>query len=131
MSVPQTDKDNRSFGLIMAGGLTALAVLRMAIAGALSWWLLGFGACFAAFALLCPGLLDPVRRLWMKLATVLGFINQRVLLTLLFGLLITPMAIALRLLGKRPIALGPDTAGSYWRSRKVEDFTASRMERQF
>ncbi|MDE3035721.1 MAG: hypothetical protein KGJ14_07080, partial [Nitrospirota bacterium] len=68
---------------------------------------------------------------WMKLASVLGFVNQRALLTILFGLLITPIALLLRLLGKRPIPLRAEGINSYWRARRADEFTASRMERQF
>lgn len=37
---------------------------------------------------------------WMKLAHVLGWINTRILLTVLFYLLVTPMALVRRLMGK-------------------------------
>lgn len=132
MSAATLDRQNRSFGLVMAGGFAVLAVLRFLFAGAVTWWLVGLAACFALTALLRPGMLEPVRRLWMKLADLLGAVNQRLILTLLFALVVTPMALLLRLLGKQPIALRLDPAAdSYWRRRKREEFTAGRMERQF
>nr|MBI3614442.1 hypothetical protein [Nitrospirota bacterium] len=131
MRQPSPDKLNQSFGLVMAGGLAALALLRFLVAGTVAWWLVGLGSAFCAMALLVPGLLTPLRAAWMKLASVLGFVNQRILLTILFGLLITPIALLLRLLGKQPIPLHAEGAGSYWRTRRADEFTASRMERQF
>jgi uncharacterized iron-regulated membrane protein len=125
------DKLNRSFGLVMAGGLATLALLRFLVTGTVAWWLIGLGGAFGAAALLAPRALTPLRSAWMKLAAVLGFVNQRILLTVLFGLLITPTALLLRLLGKRPISLRAERADSYWRSRRAEEFTAGRMERQF
>lgn len=127
-----TDKLNRSFGLVMAAGLIGLALLRGLMTGLWAWWLLGLGAGFLAAALGFPGVLGPLRVVWMKLAVVLGAVNQRVILTLLFAFLITPFALVLRLLGKQPIRLRPDPgASSYWRARRPEEFTAARMERQF
>lgn len=132
MKALNTDKLNRSFGFVMGAGLTGLALLRGLVTGLWAWWLLGLGAGFLAAALGFPRALGPLRVVWMKLAMVLGAVNQRVILTLLFALLITPFALALRLLGKQPIHLRPDpAASSYWRPRRREEFTADRMERQF
>lgn len=131
MKQPSQDKLNRSFGLVMAGGLAALALLRFLVAETVAWWLIGAGGIFCAAALLAPRILTPLRAAWMKLASVLGFINQRILLTILFGLLITPIALLLRLLGKQPIQWHVEGADSYWRTRRADEFTASRMERQF
>jgi hypothetical protein len=132
MSTANLDRQNRSFGFVMAGGFAVLAVLRYFVAGTVSGWLFGLGICFGGAALLHPAVLEPVRRLWMKLAGVLGAVNQRIILTVLFAFLVTPMALLLRLLGKQPITLRLDpTVGSYWRRRGGEEFTAARMERQF
>lgn len=122
---------NRSFGLVMAGGLAGLALLRYLLAGTIHWWLIGVGLVFGVAGLFLPRLLTPLRTVWMKLAAVLGFVNQRILLTLLFGLLITPIALLLRLLGKQPIPLRAGGVDSYWRARRADEFSASRMERQF
>lgn len=132
MKQPSPDALNRSFGYVMAGGFGALAVLRYAMTGRLTWWLGGLVVAFLVCALVVPGLLSPLRVAWMKLASVLGFINQRILLTIVFALLVTPTALLMTVLGKRPIALQADpSARSYWRKRRPEEFTASRLERQF
>lgn len=115
----------------MAGGLAGLALLRYLLTGTVAWWLVGLSGAFCAAGLFAPRTLTPLRSIWMKLASVLGFINQRILLTVLFGLLITPTALLLRLLGKQPIRLRTEAVDSYWRARREEEFTASRMERQF
>ncbi len=123
---------DRSFGYVMAGGSAALVVLRYVVAGRPTWWLVGLAAVFLALSLVAPRLLAPIRTVWMKFAAVLGFVNQRILLTIVFGVLITPTAVLLRALGKKPMALQADpAAGSYWRRRTPEEFTAARMERQF
>jgi len=123
---------NRAFGLVMAGGLGGLALVRFLWSGAVTWWLIGPAVLFVTIGLLAPAWLDPVRAAWMKLAAVLGYINSRILLTILFIVLIVPTALVLRLLGRQQIRLGfRDGAVSYWRGRRPEEFAAGRMERQF
>jgi len=128
---PNPDKLNRSFGLVMAGGLGGLTFVRYLLVGSVAWWLVGLALVLLSVGLVAPRALAPLQKVWMKLAAVLGFVNQRILLTILFGLLITPIALLLRLLGKQPIRLHAEGAGSYWRTRREDEFTASRMERQF
>jgi hypothetical protein len=123
---------NRTFGLIMASGLGGIAGLRFMLAGAVTWWLLAPAGVFLAAGLLAPASLAPLRAAWMKLAAVLGRVNEHLLLTLLFVGLIVPLGLLLRLLGRQPIGLQfRDGAASYWRRRRPEEFAAERMERQF
>ena len=123
---------NRTFGLVMAGGLGGLALVRFLWSGAVTWWLIGPAVLFVTLGLLVPVWLAPVRAVWMKLAAVLGYVNSRILLTILFIVLIVPTALVLRVLGRQPIRLRfRDGAVSYWRGRRPEEFAAGRMERQF
>jgi hypothetical protein len=126
------EHSDRSFGLVLGWALLALAAVRFVWAGALSWWLLGSALALFAAALTVPWVLGPLRTAWMKLAAVLGLINARILLTIVFAALVTPIAVVLRAFGRTPIRLTVDgQPGSYWRSRRPEEFTAGRMERQF
>lgn len=123
---------SRTFGFVMAGALGLLAVLRFVWSGAVSWWLVGIGLAFLVTALLAPGWLGPVRAWWMTLAAVLGRINARILMTLVFAIIVVPMGLLLRLLGRQPIPLAAkEGAGSYWHRRHEGDFVPNRMERQF
>ncbi len=123
---------NRTFGLVMAGCLGGLALGRFLWAGAITSWLIGPAALLLATGLLVPAWLDPVRAGWMKFAAVLGYVNSRILLTIVFIGLIMPTALVLRLLGKQPIRLGfREGSVSYWRRRTADEFSARRMERQF
>lgn len=54
-------------------------------------------------------------RAWMRLALVLGRFNSALLLSLIFLTLVTPVALARRLLGRDPLARRPDPGlASYW-----------------
>jgi len=116
----------------MSGGLAGLAALRYFIAGSTAWWLIGPAGGFLLIGLLAPLWLNPIRVGWMKLAAVLGAVNSRILLTVVFAGLVAPLALLLRLLGKRPIQVKMcKTASTYWHQRRPEEFTPQRMERQF
>jgi len=108
----------RRFGWTMAVAFGAI--------GGYGWWantgfgayLLGLAAVFLAGSLF-PRVLRPIERAWMALAHVLGIVMTRLLLTVAFYLLITPIGILARLTGhgldKRP---SPDDAPeTYWEER--------------
>ena len=82
----------RKFGLSVGGVFLAFA--------ALSWWrghviapaIMGtLGVPLVVLAVLVPTLLGPIERRWMAMAGVLGRINARVILTVLYYAVITPV----------------------------------------
>jgi hypothetical protein len=97
-------KHLRSFGL-MVGGIFALIG-----AWPVGWggrsprlWGLILGGLLMALALAWPRSLTRVYRVWMTVGEVLGWINTRLILGMLFYLLFTPMGVFMRLRGKDPM----------------------------
>ena len=60
----------------------------------------GYAGFLMIPALLLPRSLGPVYRVWMAIGQILGWINTRLILGVLFYGLFTPMGLAMRLLGK-------------------------------
>ena len=58
---------------------------------------------FAGTGLLLTEVLRPVFYVWMKLGHVLGWINTRIILGLVFFIMFAPIALLLRILGKDPL----------------------------
>lgn len=87
---------------------------------------------FVVLGIPFPMLLWPVERLWMGLAVVLGWINTRILLSVVFYLVVTPVGLAMRLFGRDPLnrRLDPD-ATSYWNEIDVNAPPVPNHERQF
>mgnify|MGYP001565608280 CR=1 FL=1 len=87
---------------------------------------------FLILAFTLPALLKPVYILWMKLAFVMGWINTRLILCMLFYLLFAPMGLVMRLfkvdLLDRKIEKNKD---SYWRKKAKREFGTLDYERQF
>ena len=58
------------------------------------------GGVLTATAYIFPTILLPLQKVWMALAVVLGFLMTRVILSILFYLVITPINFISRLFGK-------------------------------
>lgn len=76
-------------------------------------WPFYAAAFFIVTGLVLPIVLKPIHRLWMMLGTVLGWINQRLILGLIFYVFILPMGLVLKLLRRDAL------------SRKLDKTTAS------
>ena len=63
----------------------------------------GVGAVLLVLGLVYPPLLKWPSRAWWRFAQVLGYINARVLLTLLFGIMLVPISVIWRMTGKDPL----------------------------
>ncbi|RTZ57926.1 MAG: sxtJ [Gammaproteobacteria bacterium] len=103
-----TTRELREFGLIMAAGLIGLFGLLFPWWGdrpitLLSWpWIIG--GAFAVAALLFPRMLGFLYKIWMKIGLVLGWINSRIILGLVFFVLFLPVSLFFKLTGKDPMA---------------------------
>ncbi len=95
----------RNFGLV-TGGITA------GLFGLLLPWLLELkfpvwpwviAIVLWCCALVYPRSLRPVYQGWMAIGNVLGWINTRIILGLVFYIVIMPIGLAMRLLGKDPM----------------------------
>lgn len=64
------------------------------------WWALAIGGVLVFSGLVAPRLLSPVHRGWMALGHVMGWINTRIILSVFFCAILTPMALVARLVGK-------------------------------
>ncbi len=116
-----------------------LAVTCALLAGLLLWRgkagfpvAAGVAVLFAAGGLFSPQRLAFVHRLWMMLALVLGWLTTRVVLTVLYFAVITPIGLFARLTGRDPLDL--KLAGnreSYWVRRPDEPSEGRRYETQF
>lgn len=116
--------------MAVAFSLIALIILARHKHGAGPVFLIA--AAFFAPALLIPLALKPVYIAWMRLALVLGWINTRLILLVMFYLILTPVAAIMRLFKNDPlerkIEKGRD---SYWIKKEKKDFSRLDYERQF
>lgn len=110
---------DRSLGIVFAAVFALIGVVPWTFGGVLRLWALAIGALFLALALLAPSLLAPLNRVWTKLGLLLHRVVSPVVLGIMFFLVITPLGLLMRVLGKRPLRLGFEReARSYWIERR-------------
>ncbi|BFM39613.1 SxtJ family membrane protein [Synechocystis sp. LKSZ1] len=95
-----TPKLLRKFGLIMGAVIAGLfgLVIPLWKGHGLGPWPWGLAGLFVGLGFSYPQALGPIYRFWMKLGHVLGWVNSRLILGLIFFLVVTPMAIVMKLL---------------------------------
>lgn len=123
---------DRSFGLVIALVLGAIALAPWFTEGSIRLPLLASAAALATLALAIPALLRPFASLWFRLGLLLHRLTSPLILAIVYFAVITPTAVIQRLRGRDLLRLRRDTrARSYWIPRRPEDCRGSSMERQF
>lgn len=74
-------------------------------------------AAFLAFTLFMPIALRPLNKAWYKLGLLMGRVVSPIVLGILFFILITPIAIVMRLAGRDPLKLRKQDVQSHWIDR--------------
>ena len=72
---------------------------------------------FLIVALFVPSLARIIALGWLKLSMVLAHVNNRIILTLMFYLILTPIACFYRLFHNDPLGLAMKKSGSYYCER--------------
>jgi len=128
----KTNKQLRRFGFVVGLGLAVVA--------SISWYrghttaplvLWSAAAALLLLGLVYPAALRPVEKGWIKFGNALGWINTRIILTLLFALVVTPIG-ALARLFRDPLDRRLDEGkGTYWLPKKPSPARPEAYERQF
>lgn len=90
------------------------------------------GGLFLILSFIATPVLRPFNKLWMMLALLMGFVMSRVILTILFYLVLTPISLIARIVGKKFMPLSFDkNAATYWEKRDITAKQKIDYERQF
>ena len=130
-NIKSEKSDLKKFGI-------TIGILLMIIAGILFWKekesfqiFLTIGAVLCVFSVVIPVILKPIYWIWMIFATILGWIMTRVILSILFYVIITPIGLISRLFGKQFLELKWNEKNStYWNYRS-DKLDKRSYEKQF
>lgn len=90
------------------------------------------GGLFVILAVIAIPVLRPFHKLWMMLALLMGFVMSRVILTILYYFVLTPIGLIAKLIGKKFMPLTFDkNAITYWEKRENTVKQQIDYERQF
>ena len=131
-NIKSEKSDLRKFGI-------TVGVILLIIAGFLFWkekvsfqLVLAVGIILFAFGITIPVLLKPVYLVWMIFATILGWLMTRVILSLLFYVIFTPIGLISRLFRKQFLELRWDRSqDTYWNYRATKHVKKESYEKQF
>jgi len=131
-NIKTDSKTIRNFGLILSGILTLFS--------AISFWKGGHGYQFLFpvalviffSAIFFTRALKIIYLPWMVVATLIGWVITNLILTIFYFLVITPIAVMAKLLGKDLLKQKIDPqATSYWVHREKTTFSKEDFEHQF
>ena len=125
-------KTLRRFGMTMGIAFLVISLLILAKSKHILWQTSIISALFFILGLIFPGSLKLVYVLWMRLAFILGWVNTRIILFVLFYLIFTPIGLVIKLTGKDLLERKIDKSrDSYWIKKEKKEFSALDYERQF
>ena len=93
-------------------------------------WMGVAAAIIGPIGLYAPSTVRPIFVGWMMLVFPVGWLVARIALIVLFGIVMTPLALLLRACKRDTLQLRRPMRDSYWRPR-VEEASISRYFRQF
>jgi hypothetical protein len=129
---PIKGPSERNFGLTIGSVCALVGGLRYwsAASSAVYWFVVA--GVLLVLAAARPRILRPLNRLWFRLSLGLHAIVNPLVMAILFCLVVTPIALLMRMTGRYPLRLDvePDAA-SYWIERRPPGPAPNTMTRQF
>jgi hypothetical protein len=96
----------RSFGISVGGVMVAIAALLVWRGKITNAEIMGgIGAVLLVLGLTQPRWLYYPSKAWWKFATILGYVNARIILTIAFAIVLTPLGLIWRLIGRDPLSV--------------------------
>lgn len=130
--IDYSSKALKGFGLTVGTVLLIIGALLFYYGKDASLYFATAGIFLIMSGFLVPNILKPFNFVWMSLAVLLGFFMTRLILSVLFYVIMTPIGLVARLFGKDFIDKKINrNAKSYWNYRKKEAFSPEIYERQF
>lgn len=125
-------RELRNFGLTVGAVLCAIGLILLFKERPAYPYFIAAGLALAVSGLLIPNILKYIYIVWMALSILIGLVVTTALLTVLFYLIITPVGLVARILGRRAFETRFDRrAGTYWIRRPSQTGDKSRCEKQY
>lgn len=124
-------KGLREFGIITGVILAVLfgVLFPWLLTGNYPLWPWYIAGLLIVWALVLPESLKWVYHSWMLISMALGWVNSRLILTIMFYFIILPIGLLMRLFGKNPLQTQSPLANSY--RKPSQSRSPKHMERPF
>ena len=120
---------NRSFGFLFFVVFFVVSLWPLKSQGDLRLWAFILSLVFLVLGVLNSKLLTPLNKLWFKFGILLGSIVSPIVMGAVFFIVVTPIGLIMRLLGKDLLRINKNkTISTYWINR---DKQKNSMKKQF
>tara|TARA_A100001011_G_C14310515_1_gene845345 strand:- start:378 stop:758 length:381 start_codon:yes stop_codon:yes gene_type:complete len=119
---------NRSFGIVFFIVFLIVALWPALNNNDIRIWSLLLSIIFLVLGLLNSKLLNPLNILWFKFGMFLGRIISPIIMGIVFFVVVTPIAILLKIVKKDVLSLKKNSSNTYW--KKKSEYKTS-MKNQF
>lgn len=119
---------NRSFGIIFFIVFLLISVWPIMDGQAFRVWSLVISLIFLILGILNSKILTPLNLAWIKLGEILGRFIAPVVMAVIYFLIVTPIGLFMRIIGKDLLNLKFSQNSSYWIKREKN---LGPMKRQF
>ena len=119
---------NRSFGIVFFIVFLLIALYPLSYSGEIRVWSVIISLIFLVLGLLNSKILTPLNKLWFKFGILLGRMVSPIIMGIIFFLVVTPIALIMRIFGKDLLNLKFNKNQSYWIEKNGPE---SRMKNQF
>ena len=119
---------NKIFGIVFFIFFLLIALHPLMNNESIRFWSLIISLIFLILGLLKPRILAPLNIAWIKLGILLGKFISPIVMAIIFFLVITPIGLLMRFVGKDLLNLKFNKHKSYWIKKKGEK---SEMKNQF
>ena len=119
---------NRSFGILFSIVFAAIAFWPLLNLGEIRVWSVIVSSIFLLLGLINSKLLYPLNLIWVKFGELIGKIVAPLVMALIFFIILTPIGLFLRLIGKDLLNIKLNKNKTYWINR---DKKPGSMKRQF
>ena len=120
---------NRSFGLVFFVLFLIISLWPLKSQGDLRLWAFVLSLIFLVLGVLNSKFLSPLNKLWYKFGILLGTIVSPIVMGVVFFIVVTPIGLIMRFLGKDLLRINKNKlVSTYWVNREKQNTT---MKKQF
>ena len=119
---------NRSFGILFSIVFAIITFWPIISGNPLRLWSLPISIIFLVLGLLNSKLLNPLNIVWVKFGELLGRIIAPIVMAIIYFIIVTPIGLFMRLIGKDLLNIKFSKSNTYWIKRKKK---IGSMKKQF
>lgn len=119
---------NRSFGIVFFIVFLIISLWPLLNSNEIRIWAFIISLVFLVLGLLNSKILTPLNKIWFKFGIFLGNIVSPIVMGLIYFVVVTPIALLLKVVNKDILSLKKTKKNSYWKNK---DKYNSSMKNQF